>query len=128
MRTADSIQNYGADLYKRRGSRIILQWVDVCIGDWQPEANDCHLNVTTLCESCEEYSPVRGWLYQDLAGVMPYVSFLAHSAVKAPDGKLYEITPSAASQQYPFIIAEEGEEDYATLVEREGVGEIKYCK
>ena len=56
------------------------------------------------------------------------MQFLAHSAIQAPDGMLYDITPSNASQQYPFIIAEESEEDYARLVEGEGINCIWYLK
>jgi hypothetical protein len=46
---------------------------------------------------------VRGFLFFDLARVMPFVWFNAHSVVRLPDGKLVDITPSKASTQYPFI-------------------------
>jgi hypothetical protein len=37
--------------------------------------------------------------------------------VRAPDGLLYDITPSRAAQDYPFLAANLGEDDYAALVQ-----------
>lgn len=53
---------------------------------------------------------------------------VAHSAVKAPDGALYDITPTNASQDYPFIESKLSEEEYAELVETRGYGEINYSE
>ena len=89
-----------------------LRRAEVRQGDWVPHPNRCHENVSVWCEANDGYEPVRGWLYFDLPG-LPMSRFVAHSAVRAPDGKLYDITPSRASQDYPFIESGLSEDDYA---------------
>lgn len=93
-------------------------------GDWEPQPNFCHHNVSIWCQLRPEYIPVSGWLYFDLPG-LNFVKFVAHSAVKAPDGELYDITPSE-TKDYPFIESELSEEEYAELVESKGFGEIDF--
>ncbi len=119
---------YATRLYERINESVILKCADVSVGDWTPIENDCHGNATNFCEHQKDYKPARGWLYFDYGGLTDRVQFLAHSAIQAPDGTLYDITPSSASQQYPFIMAEESEEDYARLVEGEGINSISYLK
>ena len=118
MKNEDSaLKLYAARLYARVNEASVLECCDVSIGDWHPTENECHGNVTTLCEHDPDYEPIRGWLYLDFGGVMDRVKFVAHSAVRAPDGVLYDITPSSVPHQYPFICAEESEDDYAQRVE-----------
>lgn len=107
---------YAANLFARMHEAVNLRWADVEIGNWRPKANDCHANVTELCAHDPTYSPVRGWLYFDFGGYLDRVQFLAHSAVRAPDGMLYDITPSQASQQYPFLSANLPDQEYEALV------------
>ena len=78
-----------------------------------------------MCD--DRYSPARGWLYFDFNDILPLVKFVAHSALKDMEGTLYEITPVQVIQQYPFIFAEESEEEYASLVES-GVTECWHQK
>jgi hypothetical protein len=101
--------------------------MEVTIGDWRPEPKACHANVTTVCQSQPDYKPVRGWLYFDFAGALTHVKFLAHSAVRAPNGELWDITPTSVKTRYPFIAATESEDDYAKLVEP-GVIELWHRK
>ena len=54
------------------------------------------------------------------------MKFVSHSAVSTPQGELYDITPSVASQDYPFVDSGLSEEEYAELVETKGYGEIHY--
>ena len=107
---------YAASLYARGHEAVILSRAEVVVGDWHPTANDCHGNVTEFCAYDPAYSPVRGWLYFDFGGYLDRVQFLPHSAVRAPDEGLYDITPSQASQQYPFLVADLPEQDYAALI------------
>jgi hypothetical protein len=83
----------------------------------------CHHNVSMWCQHEPDFEPVRGWLYFDLPG-LNYVKFVAHSAVRTPEGELFDITPSRAFQDYLFIEGGLSEEEYAHLVETQGVGEI----
>ena len=129
MKNKDSaLKLYAARLHARVNEASVLNWADLSIGDWRPIENDCHGNVTTLCERDQSYVPIRGWLYFDFGGMSDRVKFLAHSAVRGPDGVLYDITPSCASRQYPFICAEESEDDYAQLVEGDGIVNLWHIK
>jgi len=63
--------------------------------------------------------PVRGWLFFSLSYPSPLVNFVlfnAHSVIRQADGTLFDITPSRASQPYPFIRAEENDEDFLRFV------------
>jgi hypothetical protein len=122
------LSNLAARLFERRREGIILRWADVSIGDWRPQRNECHANVTTWCHYQSAHQPIRGWLYFDLENLMPYVLFKPHSAVATEDGTLVDITPSVASRQYPFIVAEESEEEYRALVELRGIAELIHSK
>jgi hypothetical protein len=42
--------------------------------------------------------------------------------------QLYDITPSNATQEYPFLEAQLSEEDYADLVELQGRGQFDQPK
>lgn len=107
---------YAASLFNRLHEAVILRWTEVAIGEWRAEANECHANVTKLCAHDAAYSPVHGWLYFDFGGYLDGVQFLAHSAVRGTDGTLYDITPSHASQQYPFLVANLSEQEYKALI------------
>lgn len=109
--------DYAAGLYARLTECAVLRRVEVASEGWTPQANECHANVTEWCTRYPEYEIVRGWLYFDFGGVLGRVQFLAHSAVRAPDGLLYDITPSQASQEYPFLTANLSEDDFAALVQ-----------
>ena len=124
----EDIRRYGAALYSRIDEAVMLQRARIEGGDWQPEPNKCHHNVTEWCQHNQGYTPVRGWLYFDLAGLTNYVKFVAHSAVRTPEGELSDITPSNASKDYPFIPAVESEHKYAELVEACPNGEVNHFK
>ena len=121
------IPAYSSRLYERRLSGVIVQSASVKLGTWVPAPNNCHANVSTWCENMPEYTAVRGWLYFDFLDHLPHVLFNAHSVVRDPDGKLWDITPSQSSQSYPFLVAEEQEAEYAKLIES-GVSRLRHHK
>jgi hypothetical protein len=51
-----------------------------------------------------------------LMGLEPAIRFTAHSLVQSDSGERYDITPSPASQCYPFIEHPFGREDFDNLV------------
>lgn len=128
MLSTKQITEYAASLFGRRHESANLAWADISIGDWKPMQNQCHENVTTWCTYNTGYEPIRGWLYFDFENKLDYVQFVAHSAVRAPDSMLYDITPAQASQQYPFISANLSETEYATLVEMQGIVNLRHFK
>ena len=117
------INEYAKTLYSRFGTAVKLKRATIENSDWVPQPNMCHHNVSTWCHYMADYQAVRGWFYFSLPG-LNYVKFVAHSAVRAPEGELFDITPSNASQDYPFIDGGLSEEEYAELVEARGCGEI----
>jgi hypothetical protein len=121
------LPEYSSRLYERRMTGVIVPPAVVSMGSWTPEANECHANASTWCKNMPDYSPVRGWLYFDFLDLWPFVLFNAHSVVRAPDGTLWDITPSQASQPYPFLTAEESESEYAKLIES-GVSRVRHIK
>jgi len=116
---------YAAQLYERRREGVILQRVVINIDGWVPVANECHNNVTRLCQLRAEIYPVRGWLFHDYFGMRDYVLFTAHSAVEN-NGILCDITPSILPPAFPFIAANECEEEYANMIQNGGIAEIRH--
>jgi hypothetical protein len=125
MQTFD-LQAYGDRLYQRRDSGVIAERVEIVVGDWAPLQNRCHENATVHCELDPSCEPVRGWLFFDFGHQLPYVQFTAHSVVRRGDGVLMDITPAQTFQMYPFIQAEEGEDEYAALIELTEVQYLQY--
>lgn len=117
------IEEYSQHLANRRSEAKILPRAEIIGGDWQPEPNKCHHNATTWCDLNEDFSPVRGWLYFDLP-LLEHIKFIAHSAVLSPEGKIFDITPSNATQDYPFLESHLDEEVYAELVGKIEKGEL----
>jgi hypothetical protein len=96
-----------------------------------PEARQhhCHTNADRFVAENEGYRVVSGWLFFDfrpavLMGLEPTIRFTAHSLVQSASGERYEITPSPASQCYPFIEHPFGNEDFDKLVKRRGLSHI----
>ena len=118
---------YSSRLVARLDSAVIVPRAEAHIGDWKPVKNDCHANVSTWCKNREGFQAVRGWLYFDLNNVMPIVLFNAHSVVRDEHGQLWDITPTKATDTYPFLIAEESEEAYAKFIEG-GAGRLRHRK
>ena len=114
------VEAYGQALLRRVAEARRLRRAEIAGGDWQPQPNWCHANVSVWCEVKEGYTPVRGWLYFDLPG-LAFCSFVAHSALRAPNGELYDITPSRTSAEYPFLEGGLSEDEYAELVETRGM-------
>lgn len=121
------IEKYAETLYSRISEAVILKRAVIEGGDWQPQLNTCHHNVTLWCNHNTDFKPTRGWLYFDLPG-LSFVKFVAHSAVINPDGEIHDITPSNASRDYPFISSGLSEDEYASIVEASDNGEIHYMQ
>ena len=119
------VEKYTASLYSRINEAAVLKRATIEGGDWQPQPKMCHHNVTIWCEQNSSFTPARGWLYFDFPG-LNYVRFVAHSAVIEPNGDIRDITPSNATQDYPFILGDLSEEEYASLVESIEGGELHY--
>jgi hypothetical protein len=60
--------------------------------------HECHNNVDRWVSENPDHKAVRGWLFFNML-----LRFTAHSVVEAPDGRMFDLTPSRASQRYPFL-------------------------
>jgi hypothetical protein len=84
--------------------------------------HECHRNVHAFVASNDGYRAVGGWLFFDyrnafLLGIVPTIRFTAHSLVQDENGLMLDITPSQASQRYPFIEHPFGHDDFVQLVD-----------
>lgn len=120
------LKRYATRLYERRDEGTITRFARASIGDWTPSQRNCHENVTMWCTRNPAHRSVRGWLFFDFDWNLDFVRFTAHSVIRNENGELVDITPSLASQPYPFIVATEPELEYAGLVEDHGVTKIDY--
>lgn len=63
---------------------------------------------------------VYGWLVfdfdRDSWGMLPVCRFSAHTVIEDPAGRLFDITPSKASQRYPFLRHEGSDEEFEAIV------------
>jgi hypothetical protein len=123
------LQALAARLYSRRGEAVVVPFNKRSVGDWQPIEGDCHRNVDWWVYNHPNSKPVRGWLFFDfrmlrILGGQPFVRFTAHSVVQDEDGTLRDITPSRASQRYPFIRHEGSDEEFISLVNVHQLGDL----
>jgi hypothetical protein len=99
----EQIASLASDLFARRSSGIFVPLARAQIGEWQPQEHYCHDNVETWVRYSPSDEHLRGFLLFDYAYCLPYVQFTPHSVVRRAEGNLADITPSRASQLYPFI-------------------------
>lgn len=121
MKSEAELQALAASLYARRREAVVAPFTERSIGDWKPSEGQCHRNVDWWVHHNPKSKAVRGWLFFDFnttsLGLYPFVRFTAHSLVEDEDGTLHDITPSKASQRYPFIQHKGSEEEFISLVE-----------
>ena len=86
----------------KRNEAVVVPFVARSLGEWRPDEGECHRN----CDWWALHNPgceaVRGWLLFGF-GMFGFIRFNPHSVIKEEDGTLIDITPSKASQRYPFI-------------------------
>lgn len=128
--TAPDLQALGKRLYERRGEAVVVPFVERSLDDWRPDERECHRNVDWWVMNNPGCKAVRGWLFFDMIttseGLLKFVWFNSHSVVEEPNGKVIDITPSRASQRYPFIGHEGDEDDFTNLVDRRKIWRIEY--
>ncbi|MBD1548681.1 hypothetical protein [Roseibium aggregatum] len=103
---------YERDICARSQTAILVPFrPGMGINGWEPKVADCHRNVDHWVEHHLDHTVVRGWLafatfYSDQVG------YTAHSVVRAPDGELFDITPTVDPDCWRgCFIAHLGEEE-----------------
>jgi hypothetical protein len=90
--------------------------------DWLPLAHHCHANVQMWVHHSPAHKRVKGFvLFGPEFGVW---KVLAHSLVELEDGRLVDITPHGASQQYPFVRHIGTDEEFEEFADH---GQINVC-
>jgi len=96
-----------ASLYARRTEAVIVPYEPQSTTSGSLTEHECHNNVDRWVLENPDHKSVRGWLVFDFnktsQGWWPVCRFTAHSIVETADGRLFDLTPSRASQRYPFL-------------------------
>jgi len=116
-------------LHDRCRAAAVVDYAEAAIeGAWQPDANQCHANTTTWASNNAGWTAVRGWVVFDfskypVALFVPrrLIRFMAHSVVRDPAGKLWDITPATTSQPYPFFQHPGTDEEFEDLITRRAI-------
>jgi hypothetical protein len=116
----------GQQLFAMRHSAVVIPFAQRSLENWMPREKDCHANCTWWRENNPDCTAVRGWLYFDFGGLLNFVRFTAHSVIEQADGVLVDITPSRASQHYPFIRHPGSEDDFSELIMVHGAMNLDY--
>jgi len=114
-------------LYNRRSEAVNVKHVRIDGGDWLPEPNQCHRNVTQWCDWHPNQKAVRGWWVADYLEIPPgFYRFLAHSVVETETGDLIDLTPNPAPWRYPFLRHDQTDGDFAEIVDGGGIISVSY--
>jgi hypothetical protein len=108
-------------LYKLRQEAVTIPFEERKIASGPATEHECHDNCHRWVEENLGYKVVPGWLVFDYSeisqGLVPFCRFTAHSVIEGPDGTLVDITPSQASQRYPFLRHEGPAEEFEAIVQ-----------
>jgi hypothetical protein len=122
---ADDLQSRAIDIIGRRSEAETFVFRTVGMKsmddspDWHPLPHHCHDNVRAWVSRSPQHKHVFGYLlFGPLLGVW---IVQAHSLVQFEDGSLNDITPSGASQTYPFVRHVGTEEEFADFAVAERV-------
>ena len=97
-------------LYERRHTGIIVPYQPHRVTGWMPSERWCHTNVHRFVRENVGCKAVGGWL------VFNWVRrFTAYSVIEDANGWLFDITPSRASQRYPFVRHDGPEDEFEVL-------------
>jgi hypothetical protein len=107
----------GRRLYERRTEAVVVPFVERSLGVWRPDPNECHRNCDWWVLHNPDCKAIRGWLLFDFGGFLTFVRFNAHSVLQEAGGNLIDITPSQASQRYPFMQHPGEEAEFISLVD-----------
>ncbi len=92
--------DYEADICGRLDQAERVPFKPVFIGDWRPQVAQCHENVDAWVKGNLGAVAVRGWVTYASFGELG-IGLTAHSVVQDSDGRLFDITPLARSNETP---------------------------
>jgi hypothetical protein len=112
----DYLEGLAQYLYEHRKKAIVVPFRDCSSGAFQPVEQDCHRNVELWCRATPGHTIIRGWLVFEVFAPLGFCRFNPHSVVRDEQGELFDLTPTRASQRYPFLYNHLTDEEYVLLV------------
>jgi hypothetical protein len=123
-----NIDGLQARLMHARATERFVPLVETSEPSWTPAFNACHSNVDWWVQRHAGFRAVRGWLVFDFSRasteLIEVVRFVAHSVLQGPDETLIDITPTLAKRRYPFIVHPGGSNEYAQIVQGQGIAYV----
>jgi hypothetical protein len=114
-------------LYARRQTGIVVPYTMV---DSRHREFDCHQNAGTWARDKSGCKVVHGWMVFDhektSLGLVSLVNFNPHSIIETDDGERYDVTPSQASQRYPFLDHEGDADNFVRIVQDNSLSILSY--
>jgi hypothetical protein len=125
------LERFAQRLYDRRHEAVVVPFRQCSLSEWEPTEGQRHHNADYWALSNPTHKAVRGWLVFDfsnawLLGLRAVFRFTAHSIIDDGTGTLFDLTPSQASQRYPFLRHEGLEGEFISLVEDHGIVHIDH--
>jgi hypothetical protein len=114
-------------LYARRQTAAVVPYKMLDPGHLEGE---CHQNSERWARDNSGWKAIDGWLVFDYTSLeplsLPLVQFNPHSVVEDENGTRVDVTPSRASQRYPFLEHEGPRDDFIRIVENISLIRIDY--
>lgn len=101
-----------AHLATRICNAVLIHFVEPCPDGWVPRKAHCHENAATWVCSNPSWSISRGWIHVSGDGHTGAI-FDAHSVVRDPSGKLWDVTLGTA---HSFIEFDGRDEEFDAAV------------
>lgn len=111
----DFLAELARQLYERRQEAVLVPFRDCSGPDFSPVEQACHSNVGEWCKAHGEHRPVRGWLVYEAWLPQGFCRFAPHSVVLDERGELFDLTPTKASNRYPFLRNHLTEEEFVLV-------------
>ena len=109
------VQEYLNELYLRLNQASLVPKRNVELDGRRPTQGNCHDNVGKYCKSASGHKHIYGWLIADFSELGD-IWFIFHSVAQGPDGELFDITPTDAEFEYPFLDSNLSDEAYLGLI------------
>lgn len=123
----DELLTLAKRLYARRQTGIVVPYKMV---DANHQEFACHYNADAWARDNPGCKVVHGWIVFDHErtsfGLVPLVNFNPHSIIETDDGERYDVTPSRASQRYPFLDHEGDAEQFMRIVLDDSLSTLSY--
>ena len=108
-------------LYDRRQKAVVVPYEPTSMKSDSPREGECHNNADRYVLENPDCQSIRGWLVFDNATASvfssrPHFRFTSHSVVERADGRLFDPTPTQASQRYPFLRHEGPESEFDAII------------